>query len=1016
MDAKYSLCLIFLLVACSPSTKEERENYLDLAANDEVAEYMRQFKGRGVQSDASQLPAVDHSLQQFRVEPGLEVQAVLTEPAIHQPVELAFDHRGRLWVVQYSQYPYPKGLKVTGIDHHIRMQFDKVPEPPPEGLKGADKISFFEDTDGDGWYDKATDAITGLNIATGVTWGRGKIWVLNPPYLLAYPDADADGLPEGDPVVHIEGFGLEDTHAVANSLRWGPDGWLYGATGSTVTSKINTAKTKDLYFEGQSIWRYHPSEMIFEIFAEGGGNTFHVEMDAKGRIYSGTNGVSRGQYYKQGGYYTKNWGKHGPLTNPYAYGYLGDMHFTGQRLRFTHAWIKYEADGLPELYADKMIGINPLHNFLLRTRMEPNGSSFATIDEARILQTDDRWFRPVDIKVGPDGAIYIADWCDSRLSHVNPQDTWHRESGRIYRLAADSASNEIYDITQLPEHELLRLLYHKNKWYRQMALQRIADLNAPSMLSALTEMLDNGDGQTALESLWAIHLLGGLEEAVAVRAMNHTDPYVRMWAVRLSVDAGLRSDAVIQSLQILCRQERHPEVISQLAASARRVEGPLGWSMIEGLARQIDPDDPDNPLMLWWAMEAQIDQQHQTIEKLFADPSFWEVSVIKTTILERLMQRLIQGGSAKDYQLAEALFRQVPGSDLGLILMDGLTKGLVTRDFSDFPKSLLVAMQPYQTLSSQSSTLLNLQLRGEEALSDALKSLSDDKTPVHVKLGLIGAVSKYDDPRSIEVLLALAKNKNSPATVIVSSLANLSRFAEDSIALRILDDYPDHLRADRRIRMAALYFLTSRSSWSELLWKRVFLDKEIHAEDLVREIVLQMKLSIDPMHFPRMKDVWPQAFALEVSDSEREINRLLEIVADGEGNKYRGAKLFQVLCSSCHLMDSLPGGSTGPDLTGYDFRDQTTTIYQIAAPNADIREGYLNYLVRMKDDRFLTGRIEDQSAHTLTLRTHYGESMNISQEKVQKLEAQPLSLMPEGLLTDLPDDQVRDLLTFLSER
>src|SRR5690606_23061007 len=164
----------------------------------------------------------------------------LSEPLVNQPLEISFDTKGRMWVVHYNQYPFPEGVKITGLDNHLRLQFDRVPEPPPAGLKGADKITIFEDTDGDGTFDKSTDGVTGLNIATSAVQGRGQIWVLNPPYLISYPDPDGDGVPDGDPVVHLSGFGLQDTHAVANSLRWGPDGWLYGAQGSTATSSVNS--------------------------------------------------------------------------------------------------------------------------------------------------------------------------------------------------------------------------------------------------------------------------------------------------------------------------------------------------------------------------------------------------------------------------------------------------------------------------------------------------------------------------------------------------------------------------------------------------------------------------------------------------------------------------------------------------------------------------------------------------------------------------------------------------------
>src|SRR4029434_1203096 len=127
--------------------------------------------------------------------------------------------------------------------------------------------------------------IDGLSIVTSVERGRGGVWVLNPPYLLFYADKNEDDVPDGDPVVHLAGFGLEDTHSVANSLRWGPDGWLYGAHGSTVTAHVTRpgADAASVYIQGQCVCRYQPETRRFEVFAEGGGNAFGLEIDAKGR-------------------------------------------------------------------------------------------------------------------------------------------------------------------------------------------------------------------------------------------------------------------------------------------------------------------------------------------------------------------------------------------------------------------------------------------------------------------------------------------------------------------------------------------------------------------------------------------------------------------------------------------------------------------------------------------------------------------------------------------------------------
>lgn len=180
----------------------------------------------------------EEAAKSFRVANDLVFEQVLAEPIVAQPVFLTFDERGRMWVVQYRQYPHPAGLKMVSRDNFWRAVYDKVPPPPPNHFKGADKITIHEDTDGDGAFDRHKTFLDGLNIVTSVAFGRGGVFVLNPPYLLFYPDRNRDDVPDGDPQVLLSGFGLEDTHSVANSLRWGPDGWLYGCQGSTVTGNI----------------------------------------------------------------------------------------------------------------------------------------------------------------------------------------------------------------------------------------------------------------------------------------------------------------------------------------------------------------------------------------------------------------------------------------------------------------------------------------------------------------------------------------------------------------------------------------------------------------------------------------------------------------------------------------------------------------------------------------------------------------------------------------------------------
>ena len=237
----------------------------------------------------------EEALRLLKTEPDLVVEELLHEPEVAQPTQVSWDARGRLWVAQYRQYPYPAGVKMISRDKYYRSKYDRVPPPPPDQSTGADVISVHEDTDGDGRYDVHKQVLTGLNMANAVLTGHGGIWVMNPPYLVFYPDADGNDVPDGPPQVRLQGFGLEDTHSVANGLAWGPDGWIYGAQGSTTTSRVtrpglDAAGSPGVFVEGCMVWRYHPEKRLYEIFADGSGNTFGISFDAEGRLFTGHNG------------------------------------------------------------------------------------------------------------------------------------------------------------------------------------------------------------------------------------------------------------------------------------------------------------------------------------------------------------------------------------------------------------------------------------------------------------------------------------------------------------------------------------------------------------------------------------------------------------------------------------------------------------------------------------------------------------------------------------------------------
>ena len=1007
--------LTFLSVlACREKPASDVRQY---AANEEVARYMENFEGRGALTNPDSNPtAPKDAVKEFRFPDDLSFELVLSEPEIIQPLQVSFDHKGRLWVVQYHQYPYPEGLKITAIDNHTRVKFDKMPQAPPHGAKGADKISFFEDTDSDGTYDKATDAIAGLNIATGVALGRGKIWVLNPPYLVAFPDPDADGIPDGEPVVHLEGFGLEDTHAVANSLTWGPDGWLYGAQGSTTTANINSSVSKNIAFSGQAIWRYHPESQIFELFAEGGGNNaFNVEIDSKGRIYSGSNGHGRGPYYKQGAYYIKSWGKHGPLTNPYAFGFLPNMPLEGEKIRFTHSLIKYEGGSLPERYHQEMFAVNPLHNYVQLTSFQEAGSSFKNVDKEIVLETDDKWFRPVDIKVGPDGAVYMCDWYDSRLSHVDPRDTWHKSSGRIYRLKdkLDTDPLPAFDLSTYSIAQLTQLLSHENKWFRQQALRQFGDRKDKSAIPALLPLLESGKGQLALEVLWAINLSGGFSDAVAKTALEHQDPFVRMWAVRLLGDASAGSGGISKRLALLSSKEVHPEVRSQLASSAKRLPARYALPIIQNLLRsEADVNDADIPLLIWWALESKTTSDRDHVINLFKDAKMWRYPIVEKHILQRLMQRYIMEGGEENYAASARLLELAPNRKYASLLIKGLQEGLLGRDMVEFPKNLLKALEPFANELGDAPLTLALRRGDKKAMAQALEIIADEDSEIGLRLSYIQLMGEIHQPDCIPVLLKLVKGGAS-AAVKRTALHALQEYDSPTIGKEVALAYPG-FRGDSYVRESALALFASRKSWAIEFLREVDETKIIHQDDVPHYLVKRFKLLQDPGIDKTVDKIWPNARLVSSAEKTKRINRYADVLASGKkGDLKNGRNLFLSTCGACHRLFN-EGGMLGPELTGYDRSDVDYLLLHTVDPNADIREGYEVQRIVTVDGRILEGRIKSQTGGTTTFEPPLGgKPTTLSKDKIVEMQVQQTSFMPERLLEPMTDAEIRDLFSYL---
>jgi len=411
-----------------------------------------------------------------------------------------------------------------------------------------------------------------------------------------------------------------------------------------------------------------------------------------------------------------------------------------------------------------MVAINPLQSYLQLTRLEANGSTFRNIDEERILETPDHWFRPVDIKSGPDGAIYIADWYDSRLSHVDPKDTWHKISGRIYRLKSKGTSNYRFDfdLNKASEDELINALSSQSKWLRQQAQRQFADRKNSLFTAKLLPLLDSENEQTALEGLWALNLSGAFDESVSMRALNHGDPYVRMWAVRLIGDNHQVTNNQALVLIRMSSNEHHPEVRSQLAATAKRIDAKTSLAMVKGLLQnEVDAMDPDIPLQIWWAIESKIATNPAETVKIFKDPAVWQSGISQSTILFRLVQRLLMTRAPNDYAAIAQLLGYAPSTQLAKPVTDGIFEGLRGRDIASLPNDLLKALKPFTNGMDEGPLAFGLRSGDSTSLVKALEKLDDTNTDLFHRLNYANIIGETTPPDAVPVLLKIVENHQS---------------------------------------------------------------------------------------------------------------------------------------------------------------------------------------------------------------------------------------------------------------
>ncbi len=981
-------------------------------------------------------PAAQKVVTGMKLVAGFQAELIAAEPDLHQPVAMAIDERGRLWVAEAYGYPNRQ----------------------PEG-QGKDRILILEDQDGDGVFETKKVFADKLNLVSGLEVGFGGVWVGAAPDLLFIPDKNHDDIPDGPPQVLLDGWGFQDTHETLNSFTWGPDGWLYGCHGVFSNALVGQPGTPDAerIRVRAAIWRYHPVRHAFELFAAGGSNQWGLDFNAVGHLFmthcrsfhggGGTTYVIRnGHYWNQANNdYAPFVSNRGPAFAPELKNFLmasarydsgeggaGKPGTTAVYGGHSHVGTMiYLGDNWPDTYRDHLFTHN-LHGHQLNHQVNVRtGSAYETFHAGYdLLFAPDPTYMAVDLHYGPDGAVYVIDWVDTQHCH-NPRDElWDRTNGRLYRVAWAATYRPVkVDLAAKSDVELAALHTHKSEWYvrtaRRLLQERAAarGIEAAALAALRAQAADpKADVVAQLRALWTLHVTGSLAPAQLAAALEHPSEIVRAWAVQLGTDfpvarvsrlvnspdpgqATRATPPMLTAADLTRLAANDPSSAVRLAVASAMPALPLAdrWSAVAALAKHgEDAADRFLPKMTWFAaapavagdIPRALDLAATTALPTLADSIRWFVARTAGG-RDQLVARIAAMPEATAARALRVLAFALE-SEAGL-KMPAAWAQVAARFSAAADPAVRGAYEQLSALFGDKTVLVVIRAR-----------LADTATPLAERRRALDLLKRAGDTESTAVLVGLLGDKELRSAVIP-----LLGTAADApaAATGLMAQFGSLNAADRT---AALGALTSRPALALPLLRAIetgAFDKKaltaLHARQLRNLKNAEVTALLDR--------VWGKT-----SESSAELKatvaRLKRTYNEAPVWSYEvaaGKKVFEKACIACHAIDSTSGSKLGPNLAGTWRNGLDYFLENIVDPNAVVGADFQLNLVTKRDGTVVAGMIDKETDTVLAIRT-VTETVNVPKADIKSREVTSQSLMPAGLLEALPEREALELLKFLT--
>ncbi|MEM9282162.1 MAG: PVC-type heme-binding CxxCH protein [Verrucomicrobiota bacterium] len=956
------------------------------------------------------------ALQMMELPSGFQSTVFASEPEVRNPIAMAWDAEGRVWVAE--NYTYAE--KATRFEMGLR-----------------DRVIILEDTDWDGKADRRTVFSDKLQMLTSVEVGQGGVWVMCPPQLLFIPDRDGNDQPDSEPEVILDGFtvGLNSYHNFANGLRWGPDGWLYGRCGHSCPGKLGVPGTpakQRVPIEG-GIWRFHPESKSIEVLTHGTTNPWGHDWDRHGELFF-INTVNGHLWHSiPGAHFTESFGGD---PNPFVYERI-DTHADHYHYDRTGKWSEsrdgaadqfggghahvgmmiYQGDTWPERFHDRLFTLN-LHGRRTNVeRLDREGSGFVGRHEPDIFITKDPWFRGIDIQQGPDGSVFILDWSD--IGECHEHTGVHRSSGRIYRVSYGEVKKPDLRGGESFEAYAIDALIDPNPWHHRQVLSQIRGGVEDHALKRLCWPVLRGTGEVyvRLRALWTLAAFG---EALHLESLlDDEEEAMRAWALRLLLDerpldtimgpSSARSpqpmaQPIFSKIMEMAETDHSGLVRLTLASSLQRL--PLMQRRKLGLVlaqRTEDANDHNMPEMVWFGISPLMNSDPQAVVE-FARKTSWPD-------LQRWIARAVANGMEKDPGLMDTMISLISKQDESAqeSMLQGVSEGL---------KGWASAPEPagWESLRSRLSDSGNETLIGFErdlsllfgdgrALEELVEIAENAEEDPLVRIKAVDSLvaSRIENLR--EICLPLLNDR----IVNLAAARGLALFDEPKLGEEMARRY---LRFTPGNRPGLLEVLVSRKAWAGILLKEIENGK-IPRKELSAFQARVIRNYGDPILNEKLSLVW--GVIKDSDDAKRQLveewtEKLSPEVLE-QANLSGGRQLYAAVCGACHVMYG-EGGQIGPDLTGSNRYDLGYLLENIFDPGSEVASDYRMTSLTLEDGRSLTGVIAEENEKTLTLRQANLETM-VEQSMIVSREMSEVSMMPEGLLLALSEAQVRDLIAYL---